>query len=129
MLIFESQCTKVKGAAISQCKGGVIMEPENEDVPCFVIIKSAPGTAEAARGLEVARDTASDIILVGKGIWLGAEPGTGGPGGLKEFCGTVYARADDLPAGGELNLIKGIKVLGAGEFEALVGPDSVLGTF
>ena len=56
----------------------------------IVIIKSAPDTPEAKRGITMAGDLAADLVLVQNAVYL-ARPGQ--VGGIR---GAVYALDEDL---------------------------------
>lgn len=56
----------------------------------LVIIKSSPHTDEAKRGLQIAKDTSSDIALIQNGVYFSSQ------GGLEEFKGRAYCLDEDM---------------------------------
>jgi sulfur relay protein TusB/DsrH len=90
----------------------------------LVIIKSAPRTDEARRGLRVAMDTSSDVVLVQDGVYLAAQ------GALEGFTGKAYLLEDDVTLRGKGAATEGFKRIGYGEFVDLMdGGQKVLGMF
>ncbi|MCX7794726.1 MAG: sulfurtransferase complex subunit TusB [Thermodesulfovibrionales bacterium] len=56
----------------------------------LVIIKSSPDTPEGKRGFKLARDMASDIVLLQNGVYFGNKDRFEG------FCGKVYILEEDM---------------------------------
>jgi sulfur relay protein TusB/DsrH len=57
----------------------------------LIIIKSAPETSEGKRGLKLACDTSSDIVLLQNGVYFMLEQKLGEAG----FTGKAYVIEDD----------------------------------
>jgi len=71
----------------------------------LVIIKNSPNTTEGKKRLEIAKDTAADILLLEDGVYFALE------GMLKGFCGTVYAVEEDLKLRKIEKIKTGIKLI------------------
>ncbi len=56
----------------------------------LTIIKSSPDTPEGMRGFKLARDMASDIVLLQNGVYLAQRERFEG------FCGRVYIIEEDM---------------------------------
>jgi hypothetical protein len=92
----------------------------------FVIIRSAPGTHEASRGVKLARDRAADRRLIRDGAFHVRK------NALKGFCGTAFALAEDVRQTGteEEEMERGIRTVSAEEMiEFLAGAEEVAGPF
>lgn len=89
----------------------------------FVVIYGGPGTNGAREGLEFARDTMADLVLVADAVQLATEGRLGG------FCGTAYAVRGDVDARGVTGLEKGMKLIEYGELQKILKSDNVVGTF
>jgi len=61
----------------------------------LVIIKNAPDSPEARRGLTLARDTGADVALIQNGVYFLSQ------GGLEGLPGAVYALEPDILLRGE----------------------------
>ena len=55
----------------------------------IVLIKSAPDTADAMRGLALARDSAADLVLLQNGVLFAQK------GRLADFAGAIHVLDDD----------------------------------
>lgn len=90
----------------------------------LVIIKSAPHTDEAQRGLSIARETSADIVLLQDGVYITRQ------GGLDGFKGTAYALEDDVMLRGKGSGDGGAKRIGYGELvDLMAGEEKVVGLF
>lgn len=56
----------------------------------LVIIKSSPDTPEGKRGFKLARDMASDMVLLQNGVYFAQQDRFEG------FCGKVYILEEDM---------------------------------
>jgi sulfur relay protein TusB/DsrH len=56
----------------------------------IVLIKSAPDTADGARGVALAKDGNADIVLLQNGVYFAQRDRLG------DFSGAVYALDDDM---------------------------------
>jgi len=89
----------------------------------LVIIKSAPDTEEAKAGLSIARETASDLVLLQNAVYLARQ------GKLEGVTGAVYALEDDTRLRGVRAQGEGVKAIGYGEFVDLMADDKIIGMF
>jgi sulfur relay protein TusB/DsrH len=90
----------------------------------IVVIKSAPGTQEASRGVRVARDMAADLALLQDGVYLARK------GMLEGFCGTAHVLGEDLRMRGIKDLEKYIRVIDHSQLVDLLSEaENVMGTF
>lgn len=92
----------------------------------LVVIKSPPGSPGAERGIDLAREKAADILLVGEGAGLARK------GALEGFCGTAFVLRNDLLSAGiiEGEMEQSVKALSSEELSALLGrEDKVEGPF
>ncbi|GAB4387785.1 MAG: hypothetical protein Kow0025_03320 [Thermodesulfovibrionales bacterium] len=89
----------------------------------LVVIKSAPHTDEARRGVRLAKDLAADILLLQDAVYMAEKER------LEGFCGTAYALASDAALRG-VEVEKEIRAVGYGEaVDLMAGEDKVLGFF
>lgn len=90
----------------------------------LVVIKSAPHSDEAKRGVKLAKDLAADILLLQNAVYLAEKER------LEGFCGTAYALAADLGLRGVSDVEEEIKTVGYDEaVDLMAGEDKVLGLF
>jgi sulfur relay protein TusB/DsrH len=90
----------------------------------IVIIKSAPRTEKAERGLKLAQDTSSDVVLVQDGVRLA------GQGVLDGLAGTVYMLEDDVKLRGMGARAGGVRQIGYTRLVGLMADtDRVMGMF
>jgi len=92
----------------------------------FVIIKSGPHTQEGERGVKIARDTASDIVLIQNGVYYALREKLDG------YCGTVYAIDEELILREikEDEIERGIKKMNWDQLiDRMVEEDKVIGAF
>lgn len=92
----------------------------------LVIIKSSPDTPEGKRGFKLARDMASDIVLLQNGIYFAQRERFEG------FCGKVYILEEDMRLRGlkdEEVLKDAIKIDYDGLVDLMVEEEKVTGMF
>ncbi|VAX30244.1 hypothetical protein MNBD_NITROSPIRAE03-1451 [hydrothermal vent metagenome] len=92
----------------------------------LVIIKSAPDTQEAKRGIKLARDMAADICLIQNAVYFAQIER------LEGFCGTAYAVKEDLQLRGlqEDDIERELKIIGWDELiDMMTGEDKTIGAF
>lgn len=88
----------------------------------LVVIKSGPGSAEAQRGLKLAKETSADIVLIQDGVYLEKQ-------GAVDFPGTVYVLDDDVRLRGA-GAVGSAKTIGYDELVDLMsGANKVVGMF
>ncbi|MFN3740539.1 MAG: sulfurtransferase complex subunit TusB [Thermodesulfovibrionales bacterium] len=92
----------------------------------LVIIKSSPDTPEGRRGFKLARDMASDMVLLQNGVYFAQRERFEG------FCGKVYVLEEDM----RLRGLKDDEVLKDAEkidydrlVDLMVEEDKVVGMF
>jgi sulfur relay protein TusB/DsrH len=89
----------------------------------LVILKSSPGSSEARRGLKIAQDLSSDLVLIQNSTCLAA--GTA----LEDFTGKVYAIDEDLKLRGAKSS-EGVELIGYGMLiDMMSDADKVIGMF
>lgn len=92
----------------------------------LVIIKSSPDTPEGRRGFKLARDMASDMVLLQNGVYLAQRERFEG------FCGKVYILEEDMKLRGledEEILRDAIKIDYDRLVDLMVDEDKVVGMF
>jgi sulfur relay protein TusB/DsrH len=90
----------------------------------LVLIKSSPHTSEGKRGLKIARDTSSDIVLLQDGVYFMINDMLDG------FCGTAYAVKEDVALRGLSDVIRGVKIIDWDDLiDKMVEEDKVVGMF
>lgn len=90
----------------------------------LVLIKSAPDTTEARRGMKFARDLSARLVLLQNGVYHVRK------GGLEGFSGEVFVLDTDLKLRGALAVADNIKSISYDEFVGLMMEDQkVLGMF
>ena len=90
----------------------------------LILIKSAPGTREAMRGLRVAKDLSAKLVLMQNGVYFARK------GGLEGFTGETYVLDDDLKLRGNLTAEGSVRPISYDELVGLMErDDKVLGMF
>lgn len=92
----------------------------------LVIVKSAPDTTDAKRGVKLARDMAADVCLMQNAVYFVQDER------LEGFCGTVYVLEEDSGLRGlrDEELKKDIKKVNyEGFVELMANEDKVVGLF
>ncbi len=92
----------------------------------LVIIKSAPGTPEGKRGINLACDMAADVCLMQNAVYFAHDER------LESFCGAVYVLDDDCTLRGlsDSRLKKSIKKLDYDSLvDVIVNEDKIIGAF
>ncbi len=92
----------------------------------LVIIKSSPDTPEGKRGFKLARDMASDMVLLENGVYFAQKERFEG------FCGKVYILEEDMRLRGLKDdevLKDAIKIDYDGLVDLMVEEDRVIGMF
>ncbi|HHN64121.1 MAG TPA: hypothetical protein ENK09_02005 [Nitrospirae bacterium] len=90
----------------------------------LVLIKSAPNTVEGKRGLKIARDTSSDIVLLQDGVYFMVNEMLDG------YCGTAYAIEEDVSLRGLGDIRTGVKIINwDGLIDMATEEDKVVGMF
>ncbi|MBI4828342.1 MAG: hypothetical protein HY804_05975 [Nitrospinae bacterium] len=90
----------------------------------LVIIKSAPESPEARRGLALARDLGADVALIQGGVYFLTQ------GGLEGVKGAIYALEPDILLRGAGAQRGGARMVGYdGLVDLMAGADKVLGMF
>lgn len=92
----------------------------------ITIIKSSPDTPEGKRGFRLARDMASDIVLLQNGVYLAQIDRFEG------FCGKVYILEEDMRLRGlkDNEILKdAIKIDCDGLVDLMDAEDRVIGMF
>jgi sulfur relay protein TusB/DsrH len=92
----------------------------------LVLIKSSPDTPEGKRGFKLARDMASDMVLLQNGVYFAQKERFDG------FCGKVYILEEDMRLRGlkEQEILKDtIKIDYDGLVDLIVEEDKVVGMF
>jgi sulfur relay protein TusB/DsrH len=88
----------------------------------IVLIKSAPQTDEAQRGLKLAKDTSSDVVLLQDGVFHTKQDS------LKGLEGTAYVIEDDARLRGTGANTEGLKTIDyAGFMDLITRGDKVIG--
>ena len=89
----------------------------------LVLVTSAPGTKEAKRGLTIAEDLSSDLVLMQNAVYLTRNKAWGGTGGK------VYAMEEDVKLRG-VAPAEGVELIGSDRLVDLVSEsDKVIGMF
>lgn len=92
----------------------------------LTIIKSSPDTPEGKRGFKLARDMASDMVLLQNGVYFAQRERFEG------FCGKVYVLEEDMRLRGltEAEILKdAIKIDYDELMDLMVEEDRVVGMF
>ncbi|HEX9020750.1 MAG TPA: DsrH/TusB family sulfur metabolism protein [Nitrospirota bacterium] len=92
----------------------------------IVMIKSAPDTADGARGLTLAKEGGADIVLLQNGIYFAQKDRIGG------FSGTVYVLDDDKRLRGlkDAEVDASVKAIGYDQLtDLMMQSDKVVGMF
>lgn len=92
----------------------------------LVIIKSSPDTPEGKRGFKLARDMASDMVLLQNGVYFAQKERFEG------FCGKVYILEEDMRLRGlkDDEIIKDTEKIDYDRLvDLMVDEDKVLGMF
>jgi sulfur relay protein TusB/DsrH len=90
----------------------------------LVVIKSAPHTDEAKRGIKLAKDLAADVLLLQNAVYMAEKER------LEGFCGSAYALEADLRLRGVSDVEKEIRTVGYDEaVDLMAGEDKVVGFF
>jgi sulfur relay protein TusB/DsrH len=90
----------------------------------LVVIKSAPGTEEARRGMRLAKDMAADMAFIQNGVYAARKDRTEG------LCGRTYALDEDIKLRAVEDLEQNVKVITCGELVDLMAEhDKVVGLF
>ena len=90
----------------------------------LVLLKSAPDTNEANRGLRAARDLSADLVLTQNSVYIA------GRGALEGLAGSVYAIDEDLRLRGIQDIPESVKRIGYDELvDLMAGGEKVVGMF
>lgn len=92
----------------------------------IVIVKSAPDTADGARGIALARQTGARLVLLQNGVYFAQKELLG------DFSGAVYALDDDKRLRGlkDSEMNRAVKSIGYDGLVDLMAEDSkVVGMF
>lgn len=92
----------------------------------IIILKSSPDTPEGKRGFKLARDMASDIVLLQNGVYFAQKER------LEGFCGKVYVLEEDMRLRGlrDHKILKdAIKIDYDRLIDLMVEEDKVVGMF
>ncbi len=90
----------------------------------LVLIKSAPDTSEAKRGLKMARDMSADVAFVENGVYFALDEM------IEGYCGTAYAVKEDVALTGMGDRMRSIKVIDWDQLvDMMAGEDKVIGAF
>ncbi len=92
----------------------------------LVLIKSGPDTAEGKTGLDLARESGADLVLLQNGVYLARA------GALGEWARAVYLLEDDKKLRGlrDADLDARARTIGYDVLtDLIVGADAVVGMF
>ncbi len=92
----------------------------------ITVIKSSPDTPEGKRGFRLARDMASDMVLLQNGVYFAQRERFEG------FCGKVYILEEDMRLRGlnDKEILKdAIKIDYDGLVDLMVEEEKVIGMF
>lgn len=92
----------------------------------IVMIKSAPDTADGARGLTLAKEGGADIVLLQNGVYFAQKDR------ISSFSGTVYVLDDDKRLRGlkDAEVDARVKAIGYDQLtDLMMQSDKVVGMF